>query len=81
MLILALLQAALKPVKQGLHKDQHLLLHLLTMLETSYKLTKQKPLFNLEIKAAVFTDLGKLKNHHAELKLGMFIRPAEKKRS
>lgn len=61
MLILALPQAALKPARQGLHKDQHLLLQLLTTLETSYKLRKQKPLLKLEIKAAVLTHSGKLK--------------------
>ena len=61
MLILALLQAALKPARQVLYKDQHLLLHLLTTLEMSYKAMKQKPLFKLEIKAAVLTDSGKLK--------------------
>lgn len=61
MLILALPQAALKPTRHSLHKDHHLLLQLLTRLEMSYKLRKQKPLFKLEIKASVLTDSGKLK--------------------
>lgn len=37
------------------------MLDLLIMLETSYKLTKQKSLVKLEIKVAVVTDSGKLK--------------------
>lgn len=60
MLIPALLHTPLKPAKQGLHKDQKLLLHLLTMLEMSYKLTKQEPLYKLEVTAAVLTNSGKL---------------------
>lgn len=68
MLVLALLQAALKPARQGLHKD--LSLHPWTTLETS---DKQEPL--LEPKGSAALCARKAENHHAELKLGVSITP------